>query len=73
MSIYQTHFGVTIVKCLVTKKINLVDMLYALTAVNLNIVYRQACATNQPNVSTAQVIILQTQNNAHNERQRRKY
>ena len=63
MSIYQTHFGVTTVKCLVTTKINVVDMLYAATAVNLNIVSHLACVTITPNVSTAQVIILQTQNN----------
>ena len=60
MSIYQTHFGFTIVKCLVTTKINVVDMLYAATAVSLNIADHLACVTNQPNVSTAQLITLQT-------------
>ena len=64
---------VTIVKCLVTTKINVVDTLYAVTAVSLNIVHHLACVTNQPNVSTALVITLQTQNNAHNGRKRRKY
>ena len=59
MSIYQTLFDVTIVNCLVTTKINVVDTLYAVTAVSLNIVYHLACVTNQPNVSTAQVITLQ--------------
>ena len=73
MSIYQTHFCATIVKCLVTTKINVVDTLYAATAVSLNIVHHQACVTNQPNVSTAQGIILQTQSNAHNGRKRRKF
>ena len=46
---------------------------HAASAVKLNIVDHLACLTNQPNVSTAQVIILQTQNNAHNGRKRRKY
>ena len=73
MSLYQTHFGVTIVKCLVTTKINVVDTLYAATEVSLNIVDHLACVTNQPNLSTAQEIILQTQNNAHNGRKRRKF
>ena len=73
MSIFQTHFGVTIVKCLVTTKINVVDMLYAATAVSPNIVHHLACVTNQPNVSNAQVITLQTQSNAHNGRNRRKF
>ena len=73
MSIYQTLFDVTIVKCLVTTKINVVDTLYAATAVSLDIVDHLACVTNQPNVSTAQVIILQTQSNAHNGRKRRKF
>ena len=72
MSIYQTTFNATIVKCLVTMKRNVVDILYAATAVNLNIVDHLACMTNQPNVSTAHVITLQTQNNAHNGRQTRK-
>ena len=72
MSIYQTHFGADIFKCLVTTKINVVDTLHAATAVSLNIVDHMACVTNQPNVSTAQVIILQTQSNAHNGRKRRK-
>ena len=71
--IYQTHLDVTIVKCLVTTKINVVDMLYAATALNLNIVDHLACVTNQPNVSTAQVSILQTPSNDHNWRKRRKY
>ena len=62
----------TIVKCLVTTKINVLDTLYAATAVSLNIVHHLACVTNQPNVSTAQGIILQTQSNAHNGRKRRK-
>ena len=53
MSIYQTLFDVTIVKCLVTTKINVVDTLYAVTAVSPNIVHHLACVTNQPNVSTA--------------------
>ena len=66
MSIFQTHFGVTIVKCLVTTKINVVGTLYAATAVSPNILDHLACVTNQPNVSTALVITLQTQNNAHN-------
>ena len=70
MSIYQTHFGSTIVKCLVTTKINVVDTLYAATVVSLNIVHHLACVTNQPNVSTAQGIILQTQSNVHNGRKR---
>ena len=48
-------------------------MLYAATAVNLNIVDHLACVTNRPNVSIAQVITLQTQNNAHHGRKRRKY
>ena len=74
MSIYQTHFGVTIIfKCSVTTKINLVDMLYAATVVNLNILDHLSCLIKQPNVLTAQVIILQTQNNAHKGRKRRKY
>ena len=73
MSIFQTLFDVTIVKCLVTTKINVVDTLYAATAVSLNIVDHLACVTNQPNVSTAQVITLQTQSNAHNWRKRRKF
>ena len=64
---------VTIVKCLVTTKINVVDTLYAATAVSLNIMDHLACVTNQPNVSTAQLIILEIQNNAHNGRKRRKY
>ena len=54
------------------RKTYVVDMLYAATAVNLNIVDHLACATNQPNVSTVQVITLQTPNNAHNGRNRRK-
>ena len=58
MYIYQTHFDITIVKCLVTTKINVVDTLYAATAVSLNIVDHLACVTNQTNVSTAQVITL---------------
>ena len=70
MSIYQTHFDVTIGKCLVTTKINVVDTLNAATAVSPNIVDHLACVTNQPNVSTAQVITLQTQSNAHNGRKR---
>ena len=70
MSIYQTHFDDTIVKCLVTRKINVVDTLYAATAVSPNIVDHLACVTNQPNMSTAQVIILQTQSNAQNGRKR---
>ena len=73
MSIYQTHLDVTVVKCLVTTKINVVDTLYAATAVSMNIVDHLACVTNQPNVSTAQVITLQTQSNAHNGRQKRKF
>ena len=68
MSIYQTHFDATFVKCLVTTKINVVDSLHAATAVSLNIVDHMACVTNHPNVSTAQVITLQTQSNAHNGR-----
>ena len=72
MSIYQTHFGADIFKCLVTTKINVVDTLHAATAVSLNIVDHMACVTNQPNVSTAQVIILQTQSIAHNGRKKRK-
>ena len=52
---------------------NVVDTLYAATAVSLNIVHHLACVTNQPNVSTARVITLQTQSNAHNGRKRRKY
>ena len=71
MSIYQTLFNVTIVKCLVTTKINVVDTLYAVTAVSPNIVHHLACVTNQPNVSTALVITLQTQNNAHNGRKKK--
>ena len=73
MSIYQTHFGATIGKCLVTTKINVVDTLYAATAVSQNIVDHLACVTNQPNLSAAQVIILQTQNNVHNGGKSRKY
>ena len=73
MSIYQTHFDVTVVVCLVTTKINVVDTLYATTAVSLNIVDHLACVTNQPNVSTAQVITLQTQGNAHNGRKKSKF
>ena len=74
MSIYQTHLGVTIiVKCSVTTKINLVDMLYAATVVNLNIFDHLVCLIKQPNVLTAQVIFLQTQNNAHKGRKRRNY
>ena len=46
---------------------------HAATAVSLNIVHHLACVTNQPNVSTAQGIILQTQSNAHNGRKRRKF
>ena len=64
MSIYQTHLDVTVVKCLVTTKINVVDTLFAATAVSRNIVDHLACVTNQPNVSTAQVITLQTRSNA---------
>ena len=73
MSLYKTHLDVTVVKCLVTTKINVVDTLYAATAVSLNILDHLACVTNQPNVSTAQVITLQTQSNAHNGRKRRKF
>ena len=73
MSIYQTLFDVTTVKCLVTMKINVVDTLYAATGVSPNIVDNVACVTNQPNASTDQVIILQTQNYAHNGRKRRKF
>ena len=73
MSIYQTHFDVTIVKCLVTTKMNVVDTLYATTAVSLNTVDHLACVTNQPNVSTAQVITLQTQSIAHNGRKWKKF
>ena len=40
----------TVVKCLVTTKINVVDTLYAATAVSLNIVDHLACVTNHPNV-----------------------
>ena len=54
MSIYQTHIGATIVKCLVTTKINVEDTLYAATAVSLNIVDHLACVKNQLNESTAQ-------------------
>ena len=71
--IYQTLFDVTIVKCLVTTKINVLDTLYAATVVSLNIVEHLASVTNQPNASIAQVIILQTQNYAHNGRKRRKF
>ena len=39
----------------------------------MNIVDNLAYVTNQPNVSTAQVITLQTQSNAHNRRKRRKF
>ena len=53
-----THFDVTLVKCLVTTKINEIDTLYAATAVSPNIVDQLACVTNQPNVSTVQVITL---------------
>ena len=73
MSIYQTHLDVTVVKCLVTTKINVVDTLHAATAVSLNIVDHLACVTNHPNVSTAEVITLQTRSNAHNGRKRRKF
>ena len=73
MSIYQTHLDVTVVKCLVTTKVNVVDTLYAATAVSLNIVDHLACVTNQPNVSAAQVITLQTQSHAHNGRKRGKF
>ena len=73
MSIYQTHFDANIVKCLVTTKINVADTLHAATSVSLNSEDHLACATNQPNVSTAQVITLQTQSNAHNGRKRRKF
>ena len=72
MSIYQTHFNGTIGKCLVTTKINVEGTLYAATVVSLNFVDHLLCVTNQPNVSTAQVITLQTQSNAHNSRKRRK-
>ena len=48
------------------------DMLYAANAVNLNVVDHLACVTSQLNVSTAQVITLQTQINVHNGRKRRK-
>ena len=54
-------------------KKNVVDTLYAATAVSLNNVDHLACVTNQPNVSTAQVITLQTQSNAHDGRKRRKF
>ena len=67
------HLDVTVVKCLVTTKINVVDTLYAATAVSLNIVDHLACVTNQPNVPTALVITLQTRSNAHNGRKRRKF
>ena len=70
MSIYQIHFGATIDKCLVTTKTNMVDMLYAATGESLNIVDHLACVTNQPRVSTVQVIILQTQNSVHNGRKK---
>ena len=73
MSIYQTLFDVTIVKCLVTTKINVVDTLCAATVVSPNIVHHLECVTNQPNVSTAGVITMQTQSNAHNGRKRRKF
>ena len=73
MSIYQTHFDVTIVKCLATTKINVVDKPYAATVVSLNIVDHLACVTNKPNLSIALVITLQTQSNAHNGRKRRKF
>ena len=43
------------------------------TAVSLNIVDHLECVTNQPNVSTAQVITLQTQSKGHNGRKRRKF
>ena len=39
----------------------------------LNILDHLACVTNHPNVSTAQVITLQTQSNAHSGRKRRKF
>ena len=73
MSRYQTLFDVTIVKCLVTTKINVADTLYAATAMSLNIVDHLVCVTNQPNVSTAQVITLQTHSNAHDGKKRRGY
>ena len=72
MSIYKTHLDVTIVKCLVTTKTSVLDMLYAATVVNLNIVDHLACVKNWPNMSTAQVNTLQTPNNAHNGRKRGK-
>ena len=46
---------------------------HAATAVNLNIENHLACVTNKPNVSIVQVITLQTPNNAHNWKERRKY
>ena len=52
-------------------KINEVDMLYAATAVNLNILDHLAYVTNQQNVSTAQVITMQTQNNAHKKKEKK--
>ena len=55
------------------RKKNVVDTLYAATAVSLNIVDHPACVTDQPNVSTAEVITLQTQSNAHNGRKRRNF
>ena len=64
MSIYQTHLDVTIVKCLVTKITSMVDMLYAATVVNLNILDQLACVKNGLNVSTAQVITLRLPNKA---------
>ena len=60
MSIYKIHFDVIIVKYLVTTKTRNVDMLYAATVLKLNIVEHMAYVKNRPNVSTAQVITLQS-------------
>ena len=64
MSTYQIHFGAITVKYLVTTKTSVVDILYAATVLNLNIA-NLASVINLPSVSTAQVTILQTRNNAH--------
>ena len=63
---------VIIVKCSVTKKTSVVDLLYAATVLNLNIVHL-ASVINLRNVSTAQVTTLQTLNNVHIGKKRGKY
>ena len=68
----QLFLTCIIVKCSVTTKTSVVDLLYAATVLNLNIVHL-ASVINLPNVSTAQVTTLQTPNNVHSGKKRSKY